>query len=362
MANGVTRLPADVRSERHDATQHGLSGNGVPELVPQPIFGSSASVSVVVPLRDEAPTLEVLAERLTVVLEETGRDFELIFVDDGSTDESALVLERLVVDDQRVRAFRLPRNFGKAAALAVGFSTARGAQVVTIDADLQDDPSEIPGMLAKLDEHFDVVSGWKRKRRDSAGRRFASAVFNRVTAAVSGVQLHDMNCGLKAYSRGCAQVLATACYGDMHRYLPVIAHWHGFKVTEMPVRHYPRAVGRSRYGMERYLRGMLDLITTVFLCRYVRRPMHVFGSAGLLCLIVGFTALAWLSVEKLMLGASIGGRPLLLLGALLVIAGLQLALTGLVAEMVARLPAQSGELGVAGILPAVSIPPGRADT
>jgi glycosyltransferase involved in cell wall biosynthesis len=353
-------VPAET--EFVEAAEHGVERKhmAVPQVAPR--VGSPGSVSVVVPLRDEASTLEQLSSAVTRVLEATGRAFELIFVDDGSKDGSARVLERLVHADARVRAFRLPRNFGKAAALAVGFSSARGARVVTMDADLQDDPSDIPAMLAKLDDDYDVVSGWKRERQDRATRRVASKIFNRVTATVSGVHLHDMNCGLKAYTAECARMLATACYGDMHRYLPVIAHWLGFQVTEMRIQHHPRLVGRSRYGLERYLRGLLDLVTTVFLCRYGRRPMHVFGAAGLMMLTVGLFALAWLSIEKLALGASIGGRPLLLLGVLLVIAGLQLSLTGLVAEMVARLPGRADERRVAGmVLPAIPIPADRKD-
>jgi glycosyltransferase involved in cell wall biosynthesis len=295
-------------------------------------------VSVVVPLRNEQFTLEVLYRAVRNVLE--GRDlaFELIFVDDGSDDGSADVLRGLVAGDHRVRALRLRRNFGKAAALGTGFRAACGAWVVTLDADLQDDPEEIPRLLAKLCEGHDLVSGWKQQRRDPLGRRLASKTFNVATRAVSGVRLHDFNCGLKGYSRECAQELADSCYGEQHRYLPVIAHAKGFSIGELPVNHRERVAGRSRYGLERYVRGLLDLMTTVYLSRYARRPMHVFGSAGLLLLIPGAAAVLWLVFQKVALGASIGGRPLLILGAVMFLAGLQLILTGLVAEMVSRLP------------------------
>ena len=225
-----------------------------------------------------------------------------------------------------MQTLRLRRNFGKAAALATGFRTARGPWVVTLDADLQDDPEEIPALLAKLCEGHDVVSGWKQSAARPARRRLASETFNVITRAVSGVQLHDFNCGLKSYSRECALELADSCYGEQHRYLPVIAHWKGFSVSELPVNHRHRVAGRSRYGFERYLRGLLDLMTTVFLSRYARRPMHVFGSLGLLLLIPGAAAVLWLVFEKLALGPSIGGRPLLILGAVMFLAGLQLFL------------------------------------
>jgi glycosyltransferase involved in cell wall biosynthesis len=295
-------------------------------------------VSVIVPLRNEEATLAALAGAVIDVLERHELSFELVFVDDGSRDRSADVLRVLVTADDRVHALTLRRNFGKAAALATGFRAARGAWVVTLDADLQDDPEEIPALLAKLCDGHDVVSGWKQRRRDPLGRRLASKTFNVITRAVSGVRLHDFNCGLKSYSRECAHELADSCYGEQHRYLPVIAHWKGFSVCELPVNHRERAVGRSRYGVERYLRALLDLLTTTFLSRYARRPMHVFGTAGLLLLIPGAAALLWLVFEKIVLSSSIGGRPLLILGAVMFLAGLQFLLTGLVAEMVSRMP------------------------
>ena len=295
-------------------------------------------VSIVVPLQNEESTLEALHRAVAEVMDRHELPFELIFIDDGSRDGSSEVLRSLVTEDDRVRALRLRRNFGKAAALATGFRTARGPWVVTLDADLQDDPEEIPALLAKLCEGYDVVSGWKQRRRDTIRRRLASKTFNVITRAVSGVRLHDFNCGLKSYSRECAQELADSCYGEQHRYLPVAAHWKGFSVTELPVNHRHRVAGRSRYGFERYLRGLLDLMTTVFLSRYARRPMHVFGSMGLLLLVPGGAGVVWLVFEKLVLGSSIGGRPLLILSAVMFLAGLQLILTGLVAEMVSRLP------------------------
>jgi glycosyltransferase involved in cell wall biosynthesis len=311
---------------------------GLDADTPSSPLGREPLVSVIVPLRNEEATLAELGGAVIDVLERHELSFELIFVNDGSRDRSADVLRVLVTGDDRMHALTLRRSFGKAAALATGFRAARGAWVVTLDADLQDDPEEIPALLAKLCDGHDVVSGWKQRRRDPLGRRMASKTFNVITRAVSGVRLHDFNCGLKSYSRECAQELADSCYGEQHRYLPVIAHWKGFSVCELPVNHRERAVGRSRYGVERYLRALLDLLTTTFLSRYARRPMHVFGTAGLLLLIPGAVALLWLVFEKMVLNASIGGRPLLILGAVMFLAGLQFLLTGLVAEMVSRMP------------------------
>ncbi len=334
--NGGPRQ-ADTRPLRTqllvEATRRGLltDAQGSP-LAVQPL------VSVVVPLRNEEATLVSLYEAVATVMDRHQLSYELIFVDDGSRDGSAAVLGALVSEHSEVHTLRLRRNFGKAAALGTGFRATRGAWVVTLDADLQDDPEEIPALLAKLCEGHDVVSGWKRVRRDPLGRRLASRTFNLITRTVSGLHLHDFNCGLKSYSRECALELADSCYGEQHRYLPVIAHWKGFSVTELPVNHRQRAVGQSRYGLERYVRGLLDLLTTVFLSRYARRPMHVFGSMGLVLLVPGAAAVLWLVFAKVALGESIGGRPLLILGAVMFLAGLQFLLTGLVAEMVSRLP------------------------
>jgi glycosyltransferase involved in cell wall biosynthesis len=300
-------------------------------------------VSVVVPLYNEAATLEGLYQSIRDVCEREGLSFELIFVDDGSHDGSVTVLTELSRRDHRIRVFRLRRNFGKAAALSTGFRAARGHSVVTMDADMQDDPAEIPRLLARLSDGYGVVSGWKRHRRDSFSRRTASKLFNWATRQLSRVKLHDFNCGLKAYTRECASEIAGSCYGEMHRYLPVLAHYKGFAVTEMEVNHRKRTTGRSRYGLERYVRGFLDLLTAVFMSRYTRRPMHVFGGIGLLLFLPGAFAFAWLGIMKLAFHAVLGQRPLLILGAVLCISGLQLMLTGLLAEMI------SGQRGVAEV-------------
>jgi glycosyltransferase involved in cell wall biosynthesis len=287
-----------------------------------------------VPLNDEEATLETLYIGVRDVCESAELTFEIIFVDDGSVDDSPRILGLLAGLDRRVRPIILRRNFGKAAALGTGFRAATGRAVVTMDADLQDDPREIPALLEKLDEGWGLVSGWKHRRRDPLSRRLASRIFNWATRRLSGVKLHDFNCGLKAYTNECAQEVAESCYGELHRYLPVFAHYRGFRVTETTVNHHERDSGRSRYGIERYLRGFFDLFTAVFMSRYGRRPMHVFGALGLLLFVPGIGVLSWLVVAKLAFGQSIGGRPLLLLGAVLCIAGVQLLVAGLIGEMI----------------------------
>jgi glycosyltransferase involved in cell wall biosynthesis len=262
-------------------------------------------ISVVIPVHDEERSVALLLDELASVLDGLGRAWEAVFVDDGSTDGTFAALTRLHAAHDNVRVVRLRRNFGKAAALQTGFEEARGDVVVTIDGDLQDDPAEIPRLLAKLDEGFDLVSGWKTRRRDPLSRRIPSRIFNRVTGRLSGLRLHDLNCGLKAYRAEVVKGLRI--YGELHRFIPVLAHYRGFRVAELPVNHRPREHGRSRYGMERYLRGFLDLLTVT-------------------------VVLAYLTAIKLG-GAAIGHRPLLTLGVLLVVVGVQLLSLGLLSEL-----------------------------
>jgi dolichol-phosphate mannosyltransferase len=288
------------------------------------------AVSVVVPLLNEEATLEQLYQELESALTATAVDWEVVFVDDGSTDGSYRELVRLHAAHLNVRVVRLRRNFGKAAALAAGIEVAAGDVIVTMDADLQDDPAEIPNLLAKLDEGFDIVSGWKCDRHDPFVRRFVSRIYNTATRLATGVKLHDMNCGLKAYR---AEVFEhVRLYGERHRFVPVLAHQVGFSVTELPVNHRARANGHSRFGIERYLRAPFDLLTVVFMGRYRHRPLHLFGGLGLTASFAGGVILVYLTVIKLG-GARIGDRPLLLLGVLLVVVGIQFLSLGLIGEM-----------------------------
>jgi glycosyltransferase involved in cell wall biosynthesis len=291
-------------------------------------------ISVVVPVQDEERSVALLYDELAAVLEPLGQEWEVLYVDDGSSDGTFAALTRLQAREPAVRIVRLRRNFGKASALAAGFAQAAGDVVVTIDGDLQDDPQEIPRLLAKLDEGFDLVSGWKTRRRDPWRRRALSRAFNAITGRLSGLRLHDLNCGLKAYR---AEVLrGLRLYGELHRFIPVLAHYRGFRVAELPVNHRPREHGRSRYGVERYLRGFFDLLTVTFMGRYRYRPLHLFGTVGLVLGLVGFGLLSYLTVLKAT-GEAIGGRPLLTLGVLLLVVGIQLFSLGLVGELVTSL-------------------------
>ena len=288
-------------------------------------------ISVIVPLLNEEHSLETLYHEVANALEPLDREFEVVFVDDGSTDGSLSVLSRLHEEVPNVVVVHLRRNFGKAAALQAGILEARGDLVVTIDADLQDDPAEIPKLLAKLDEGFDLVSGWKARRNDPLLRTQFSRIFNWMTGAISGVHLHDVNCGLKAYR---AEVLqGMRLYGELHRFIPVLAAYHGYRVAEIPVNHRARSHGRSRYGPERYLRGFFDLLSVTFMGRYRYRPLHLFGGVGLLMGAVGFIILLYLTVEWFW-GQGIGGRPLFTLGVLLMVVGVQFVSLGLLSELI----------------------------
>jgi glycosyltransferase involved in cell wall biosynthesis len=288
-------------------------------------------ISVVVPLYNEENSLEQVYEEISGALEGGGQSYEVIFVDDGSTDGSFATLTQLQSESSNVVVVHLRRNFGKAAALQAAFLEARGDIVVTIDADLQDDPAEIPQLLAKLDEGFDLVSGWKTRRNDPWSRRVLSRIFNWTTGLVSGVRLHDVNCGLKAYR---AEVLrGLRLYGELHRFIPVLAAYRGFRVAEIPVNHRPRQHGRSRYGLNRYLRGFFDLLTVTFMGRYRHRPLHLFGGVGLLLGLAGFVTLLYLTIIKIG-GGAIGHRPLLTLGVLLIVVGIQFLSLGLISELI----------------------------
>jgi glycosyltransferase involved in cell wall biosynthesis len=293
--------------------------------------GNPFWLSVVVPLFNEAESLPHLYLELDAALAPNGEVSELIFVDDGSTDGSFEVLKALRSKDERVKIIQLRGNQGKTTALAIGFREARGEIIVTLDADLQDDPKEIPKFLTKLEEGYDLVSGWKASRQDPWTRRALSAIFNRVTASITGLQIHDFNCGFKAYRR--AVVNELKLHGELHRFIPALANWRGFRVAEIEVEHRPRRYGRSKYGMERIPRGFFDLLTVLMLTRYTTKPLHLFGLLGLLLGLAGFGIIGYLSVGWF-LGTWIGARPLLLIGAVLLIAGIQLVSFGLVAEMI----------------------------
>jgi len=294
----------------------------------------AVDLSVVVPVYNEVDSLERLKGWISDVLDGAGYTFEIIFADDGSTDGSRALLEDLLRTDDRVRLVKLTRNYGKAAALSEGFKIASGPVIVTMDADLQDDPKGIPSLLAKLDEGYDVVSGWKRGRKDPWHKTIPSKWFNVVTSRISGLHLKDHNSGLKAYR---AEVLEEVeLVGEMHRFITVMAHWHGRRVTEIPVEHHPRAFGQSKYGSARLLKGALDLLTVLLTTRYNLRPLHLFGLVGMAFGGLGVLLLLYLSVLWFAGHGPIGTRPLLFLGLLLTVVGVQLVSTGLLAELIIR--------------------------
>jgi glycosyltransferase involved in cell wall biosynthesis len=304
---------------------------GPPELAVSEEPGDRPRLSVVVPAMNEAGNIAALHRAIADVLDAIGTTFELILVDDGSTDGTWQAIEALSASDRRVVGLQHRRNFGKARGLATGFAAASGDLILTMDADLQDDPTEIPRFLAKLDEGFDLVSGWKQRRQDPLGKTLPSRLFNATVRAVSGVPLHDFNCGFKIYR---AEVVRSIrLYGELHRFTPVLAHAEGFRVGELAVRHHPRRWGTSKYGWSRLIKGFLDLLTVKFLTEYRQRPMHVLGLPGVAALVSGGLIGLWLTAEKMLTGASIGNRPLLLLAVLLVLVGVQFFGLGLLGEL-----------------------------
>ena len=300
-------------------------------------------LSVVVPLYNEEESLPPLCAQLDGVLAALGRPTEVVFIDDGSTDASWAALGELAQSYGWLRAVRFRRNYRKSAALATGFKEARGELIITMDADLQDDPAEIPNLLAALDEpEKDLVSGWKKTRRDPLSKRLPSKVFNLVTSIVSGVRLHDFNCGLKLYRREVAEDALPYLYGELYRFLPAIAHWAGYRVGELPVTHHPRRFGQSKFGTRRLLNGFLDLLSITFIVRFMTTPMHVFGSLGLLCTLAGSGIGAYITHLWTQTGTIQNRHPLLMLAVLLIIVGIQFFSTGLLGDMLASLHQRGG--------------------
>lgn len=294
-------------------------------------MSNDIALSLVIPLLNERESLPILHQKITTVVERLKTPYEIIYVDDGSTDGSTEWLIDLQRRDPHVMLAVQRRNFGKSLALGVGFRLAHGQTIITMDADLQDEPEEIPALLAKLNEGYDVVSGWKRDRQDPLSKRIPSRIANRTTAIMTGINLNDMNSGFKAYKSQCVRRLHL--YGDLHRYVPVLAHFAGFRVTEVPVTHHKRQFGRSKYGPGRLLRGGLDLMTVLFLNQYGRRPLHLFGGAGGIMLLAGLFINFLLAVDWFRGIRPIGDRPALILGVLLMLMGVQLLTMGLIAEL-----------------------------
>ena len=288
------------------------------------------SLTILVPVMNEEGNLLALYERLTASLESIALPYEIIFVDDGSRDNTWKLVAELSAQDHRVIGLKHRRNFGKAQALSNGFAAARGDVIVTMDGDLQDDPDELPRFLEMLNDGCDLVSGWKQRRQDPLGKTFPSKLFNWTVRKASGVPLHDFNCGFKAYRREVTSSIRL--YGELHRFTPVLASAEGFRIGELPVKHHARQWGSSKYGWSRLTKGFLDLLTVVFLTQFRQRPMHLFGLPGMIFMTMGFLIGLWLSFEKLVLQHPIGTRPLLLLAVLLIVIGTQFFGLGLLGE------------------------------
>jgi glycosyltransferase involved in cell wall biosynthesis len=299
---------------------------------------SPLKVSVVIPIYNEEANVAELVARVGAALQRTGKSFELICVDDGSRDGSAAVLEALATERPWLKPLYLIRNYGQSAALQAGFDAAQGEIIVTLDGDLQNEPDDIPELLKILDQRpeVDVISGWRKERQDrTVSRKLPSAAANAVISSVTGVRLHDYGCALKLYRADVIRGLRL--YGELHRFIPALAAEVGANIIEVPVRHHARTRGESKYGIDRTFRVLLDLLWIKFLMRFLHRPLQAFGGVGLALGAAGFLILAWLTYEKLALGAEIGGRPLLLLGVLLMLIGAQLVATGLIGELLTRI-------------------------
>lgn len=308
------------------STSHGLEADVAPATV--------ESLSILIPVMNEEGNLPELYDRLTDRLGQIGLPYEIVFVDDGSSDSTWSLISGMNAADARVIGLRHRRNFGKAQALSSGFSIVQGDVVVTMDGDLQDDPDELPNFLAMLDQGFDLVSGWKQRRQDPLGKTAPSRVFNWTVRKTTGVQLHDFNCGFKAYRREVTSSIRL--YGELHRFTPVLANAEGFRIGELPVKHHARKWGSSKYGWSRLTKGFLDLLTVIFLTQYRQRPMHLFGLPGLISMALGVLLGLWLTFEKLVLDEAIGTRPALLLAVLLVVIGAQFFGLGLLGEFQAH--------------------------
>jgi len=292
-------------------------------------------ISIIIPIKNESENLPRLHQELTASLEPFGRPYELIFIEDGSTDESFALLAGLQAADPRVRVIRFRRNFGQTAAFAAGFASARGRYIVTSDGDLQNDPADIPAMVERLEQGFDIVCGWRKDRKDPFfSRRLPSMMANRLISIATGVALHDYGCSLKVFRSEVVKPLKL--YGEMHRFLPAIASEMGVRIDEVVVNHRARVHGRSKYGISRTIRVILDLLTVKFLLSYSTRPLQIFGLIGIAMGGLGALITGWLAIQRLFLYQSIGNRPMLLFGILLIFTGVQLVTLGLLAELQAR--------------------------
>ncbi|MFH1407534.1 MAG: glycosyltransferase family 2 protein [Patescibacteria group bacterium] len=292
-------------------------------------------LSLIIPVKNEEDSLEILYSKIIKVIEGLGKTTEIIFVDDGSTDNSFKILTGINQNDKRVKIIKLRGNWGKSVALQSGFEAAQGEIIITLDADLQDDPREIPKFIQKINEGYDLVSGWKKVRHDPLSKTLPSKIGNWACRLLTGIKIHDLNCGFKAYKREVTKNLNL--YGELYKYIPILAEKQNFKVTEITIIHKVRKYGKSKFGWERNIKGFLDMLTVVFITRYLKRPAHFFGTFGLIFFIVGFVIGLYITYLRITTGSIQYRHPLLFLGMLLMIIGIQLITTGLLAEMLVSL-------------------------
>jgi glycosyltransferase involved in cell wall biosynthesis len=307
-------------------------------------FSQKVVLSIVVPVMNEEQSVHLLFEKLSEQIEKLGLRYEVIFVDDGSTDNTFKELKRLYEEHRGiVRVIRFRRNFSKTPALVAGFSRCRGDIIFTMDGDLQDDPEEIPRFLEKLDEGYDLITGWKFPRLDPISKTFPSRIFNGMVSTFTGVHLHDINNGFKAYRRELIEDPHLKLYGEFHRFVPVMAHWRGFKVAEIKVRHHPRKFGVSKFGARRFARGLIDLLNVLFLTSFLRTPLRLFGPLGFFTFMLGILVDGFVVSRRFISGQPIHEQPLLFVGILLMIFGVQFVLAGLQSEMIRHYAFQPGE-------------------
>ncbi|MCK4462868.1 MAG: glycosyltransferase family 2 protein [Candidatus Omnitrophica bacterium] len=298
-------------------------------------MNNKTDISIVIPAYNEEKSVEALYKNIRTTLERMSISFEAIYIDDGSKDKTFDILQKLHEKDNRVKIIKFRKNFGQTAAIDAGFQHAKGTIVISIDADLQNDPNDIPKLLRKLEEGYDVVCGWRYKRMDPTPKRIASFFANLLRRAITGEKIHDSGCSLKAYKRKCLGDLAL--FGEMHRFIPALLNWHGYKITEIKVGHTERPFGKSKYGMKRLIKGLLDLMFVKFWISYSSRPLYLFGSAGLLLSGIGLLASLYLVIIKIFFGMPIGNRPLLIFAVLFVVVGVQLFIFGILADVLIKI-------------------------
>jgi len=291
---------------------------------------SFKKISIVIPLLDEEESIRPLLNEINKALLNKGIQYEVLFIDDGSMDKSLKIIKEMNAQNKKVKYYSFQKNYGKSAALQIGFKQATGDAIITMDADLQDDPSEIMNLLRKLDEGYDLVSGWKKKRQDPLIKKISSRFFNFITRVMTGIKIHDFNCGLKAYRKDVVKNIKV--YGELHRYVPVLAKWKGYRISEINVKHHPRRYGKTKFGISRFFKGFIDLITVLFATRYIKRPMHFFGFLGAFSFIIGLLVNGYLTYQWI-IGIPLSNRPMLFLGMLLIIVGVQFFSIGLLGEI-----------------------------